>query len=56
MGWGAVFFVFVKLKRVVASPKRLGKTTVILLRRTDRTLFAICEMLLLEDLSLATGR
>src|SRR5258706_13643515 len=40
-GLGVPFFwFFVELDRVVASPKPLGKTIVILLRRTFRTLFA----------------
>jgi hypothetical protein len=34
MGWGRRFLCFRKAKQVVASPKRLGKNIVILLRRT----------------------
>jgi hypothetical protein len=46
MGMGVPFFGFGKLKKVVASPKRLGKDIVILLRRTFRTLFATAVILL----------
>jgi hypothetical protein len=46
----------VKLKRVVASPAKLGKNIVILLRRTFRTVFGVCEMLLREWGGAAKGR
>jgi len=51
-----VFLVLVKLKVVVASPRKLGKNIVILLRRTFRTVFGVCEMLLPEGGGMATGR
>jgi len=40
---------------VVASSKALGKNIVILLRRTFRTVFGLCEMLLLAEPVGATG-
>jgi len=43
-------------KRVLASPKPLGKNIVILLRCTFRTLFGNPEMLLLATGAKLTGR